>query len=180
MGVTRALYLIDPGTLDVIASYDLPGRAPDPNEPPSNPFQNFSGGAYFYVDHHSRAVIGTADGQFLVIKAKRDSLKLKKSSTSRRGSGPASCSTPGCPAPTGRLWFVTKKNGAVGTLSLRTGTVHVVRLGNGADGEIENSFAVGSHAEAYVATNRRLYRFSHTRRGVPRVVWSVAYPPGGR
>ena len=70
---------------------------------------------------------------------------------------------------------MTKKNGVVGTLDLRTGRSHLVRLGH----EIENSIAVGSHDEAYVATDRRLYRFSHTAAGKPVVDWSVRYRNSG-
>ncbi len=84
----------------------------------------------------------------------------------------------GLPGTDGLLWFVTKKNGVVGTLSLRTGRVRMIRLGNGAEGQIENSIAVGSHGEAYVATNRRLYRLSHERGGLPVVDWSRCLPLG--
>ena len=85
----------------------------------------------------------------------------------------------GLPGSDGLLWFVTKKNGVVGTLNLRTGRVRIIRLGSGSVGQIENSIAVGSHGEAYVATNRKLYRFSHDKKGVPVVDWSIAYPSGG-
>ena len=64
------------------------------------------------------------------------------------------------PDSTGRLWFVAKTDGVVGTIARRTGRIHVMRLGNGSAGEIENSFAVGAHRDVYIATNRRLYRFT--------------------
>ena len=174
VGVTTALFLVDPDTLDVIDSYDLPRPAPQAGVP-SNPFQNFSGGAYFYVDNRDRAVIGAADGRFLVVAEDGDSLVLRKeldlSSKLRDGEVLNS----GLPGTDGLVWFVTKKNGAVGTLDLRTGRSHLVRLGH----EIENSIAVGSHDEAYVATDRRLYRFSHTAAGKPVVDWSVRYRNSG-
>ncbi len=178
IGVTRALYLVDPDTLDVIDSYDLPRPEPTVGVP-SNPFQNFGGGAYFYVDDRDRAVIGTADGHVLVIRTNGDELVLAKDHdlSSRLRDGEVLNS--GLPGTDGLLWFVTKENGAVGTLDLATGDVHIVRLGEGAEGQIENSIAVGSHAEAYVATNRRLYRFSHDRRGRPVVDWQVRYDNSG-
>ncbi len=86
----------------------------------------------------------------------------------------------GLPGTDGLIWFVTKKNGAVGTLDLRTGKSRIVRLGNGADGQIQNSIAVGSNGEAYVATNRKLYRFRHNGHGKPKVVWSVRYDNTGQ
>ena len=179
VGVQLALNLVDPQTLDVIDTYELPRAQPDPSAPPGNPFQNFSGGAYFYVDHHGRAVIGNAEGRFLVIKPKGDVLKLKKTFNLAPLLRQGEVLNSGLPGSDGLMWFVTKKNGVVGTLDLRTGRVRVVRLGSGSVGQIQNSIATGSHGEAYVATNRRLYRFSHTRKGRPVVDWSIAYPSGG-
>jgi hypothetical protein len=179
VGVTRALNLVDPKTLDVIDTYALPGTIADSAGSGSNPFQGFSGGAYFYLDHHDRAVIGAADGKFVVVKVRRDSLVLKKSFDLAPLLQPGETLNSGLPGTDGLVWFVTKKNGGVGTLSLRTGRARMVRLGDGAVGQIENSIAVGSHGEAYVATNRRLYRMSHDRRGRPVVDWSVGYPSGG-
>src|SRR3712207_4465054 len=42
------LRMLDPTTLDEIASFSLPGRQPGP--PTGNPFQDFAGGGYFYLD----------------------------------------------------------------------------------------------------------------------------------
>ena len=152
--MTRGLYLIDPDTLDVIDSYALP-RPQQGAEVPENPFKNFSGGAYFYVDNRDRAVIGTADGHFLVIKADGNTLRLVKDHDLSSKLRPGEVLNSGLPGTDGLLWFVTKKNGGVGTLNLRTGRVRMVRLGDGAEGQIENSIAVGSRDEAYVATNRK-------------------------
>ena len=41
----------------------------------------------------------------------------------------------------------------------------MVRLGHGADGEIENSFATDQHGGVYIATDRKLYRFVAGRGG---------------
>jgi hypothetical protein len=76
----------------------------------------------------------------------------------------------------GRLWFVTKTDGVVGTLDFGTGAIRTMRLGAGTTGEIENSFAVGAQRDVYIATNRKLYRFTAAHGGVPRVQWSVSYP----
>ena len=179
IGVTRALYLVDPDTLDVIDSFPLPRPATTVGVP-SNPFQNFGGGAYFYVDNRDRAVIGTADGHFLVIKADGDTLRQVEDYDISSHLRDGEVLNSGLPGTDGLLWFVTKKNGAVGTLDPDTGAVHIVRLGDGAEGQIENSIAVGAHSEAYIATNRKLYRFSHDRRGRPVVDWSVTYDNSGQ
>jgi hypothetical protein len=87
--------------------------------------------------------------------------------------------TSALPDSNGLLWVVTKTDGVVATLNLQTGLVHSVRLGSGAVGEIENSIAVGTHGDVYIATNRKLYRFGAGSDGAPLVRWSVAYPSGG-
>src|SRR5437764_11885959 len=48
------LVLLDPDTLDLLASFDLPPRVV--NTGSSNPFTDFSGGGYFYLDPADRAV----------------------------------------------------------------------------------------------------------------------------
>ena len=54
------LRLLDPVTLDSLASYALPPRPPGSGAL-GNPFQNFAGGGYFYLDDRGRAVIPTAN-----------------------------------------------------------------------------------------------------------------------
>jgi hypothetical protein len=84
--------------------------------------------------------------------------------------------TSALPDSHGLLWFVARNDGVVGTLSFSTGRVHAIHLGNGAVGEIENSFATDMHGGVYIATNRRLYRFRAGPDGVPKIVWQVTYP----
>ena len=57
----------------------------------------------------------------------------------------------------GLIWFVSKKNGKVGTLDPKTGRIKVMKLGE----EIENSFAVGSDG-VYIVSDKRMYRFKAT------------------
>jgi hypothetical protein len=68
----------------------------------------------------------------------------------------------------------------VGTLDLSTGAVHVIRLGSGSDGEIENSFATDQRGGVYIATNRKLYRFGAGTGGVPKIRWQITYPNSGK
>ena len=58
------LYMFDPATLDVLAQMTLPFVAPPPGQ---DPFQNSSGGTYFYLDRQDRAVIGTADKHVWIV-----------------------------------------------------------------------------------------------------------------
>jgi len=59
------LVLLDPNTLDLLASFDLPPRVV--NTGSSNPFTDFSGGGYFYLDQQDRAVISTTTRHIWVI-----------------------------------------------------------------------------------------------------------------
>ena len=64
VGVQRpTLKLLDPVTLDELASYDLPPRQTSA----AGAFTDFSGGGYFYLDNRDRAVVPTSDRHLLVI-----------------------------------------------------------------------------------------------------------------
>lgn len=178
VGVNRALHLIDPDNLDIIASYPLPGPPPG-SQLNGNIFKNFGGGAYFFLNDEDQAVIGTYDGHFQVIQVNDESLTLVRDYDISHKLREGEVLNSGLPGTDGTIWFVTKKNGAVGTLDLKSGKSRIIRLGNGADGQIQNSIAVGSSNEAYVATNRRMYRFRHNSHGKPKVVWSVTYDNTG-
>ena len=62
---------------------------------------------------------------------------------------------------------------------MRTGAIHSMKLGDGATGEIENSFATDQRGGVYIATNRKLYRFTAGRNGAPKITWQVTYPNSG-
>jgi hypothetical protein len=168
------LYMLDPNTLVVLATFALPPR----RTKPKNLFQDFTGGGYFYLDNHDRVVTSTTTHHIWVIAEnvgapgfhRVHDYDLSHRLTKRENI------TSALPDAHGLLWFVTKTDGVVGTVNRRTGRIHTVRLGRGALGEIENSFATDQSGGVYIATNRKLYRFGADRRGRPRVVWQVAYP----
>ena len=87
--------------------------------------------------------------------------------------------TSALPAQNGLLWIVTKTDGVVLTLNMSTGAIRSMKLGDGATGEIENSFATDQHGGVYIATNRKLYRFTAGRNGAPKITWQVTYPNSG-
>jgi hypothetical protein len=181
IGVWRGLYLIDPKTLDTIAEYRLPSP-PVASRLEGNLFKSFDGGGYFYLDSEDRAVVGTADGHILVVgqNAAHDAFVLVKDIDLSGLLADGEVLNSALPATDGTIWFVAKKNGVVGTLDLSTGHAEVIRLGQGAEGQIENSMAVGSDGEAYIATNRKLYRFEKGPGGVPTIAWEVQYPNSGQ
>jgi hypothetical protein len=171
------LYMFDPKTLDTLATYSLPPR----QSVPTNTFQDFTGGGYFYLDNQDRVVTSTTTKHILVIAetpgAPGFSVVHDYDLTSVIS--PAEKITSALPDSHGLLWFVTKTDGVVGTLNLASGAIHAIHLGSGSNGEIENSFATDQNGGVYIDTNRKLYRFGEGPGGAPRVVWQVTYPNSG-
>jgi hypothetical protein len=171
------LYMFDPNTLETLATFMLPPR----QHPPSNIFQDFTGGGYFYLDNQDRVVAATTTHHIYVIAetpgAPGFTLAHDYSLTPAISS--SEDITSALPDSNGLLWFVTKSDGVVGTLNLATGQIHTMRLGNGSAVEIENSFATDQDGGVYIATNRKLYRFGAGSNGVPQIVWQLTYPNSG-
>jgi hypothetical protein len=172
LGAGPQARVIDPDTLDVLATYDMP-NAPDP--PGTKAYQNFAGGGYFFLDGRDRIWSATKTSHVLILQVARDGRAITKvgdydltgvlKSDERISSA--------LPDFDGRLWFVTRKSGAVGILNTHTRRARVIRLGE----EIQNSFAVDRGA-VYVVSSRRMYRFS-ARHGRPHVDWRARYRNSG-
>jgi hypothetical protein len=173
------LYLLDPNTLATLSTFDLPPRQSLPAG--GSPFQDFGAGGYFYLDAAGEVVTATTTRHILVIAETPDGTgfhQVRDYDLSRVLTASEEI-TSALPDSHGLLWFVAKTDGVVGTLNPSSRAVHVVRVGHGSVGEIENSFATDQHGGAFIASDRRLYRFAAGRGGVPRVTWSVRYPNSG-
>src|SRR5690349_6641408 len=172
LGAGPQARVIDPDTLDVLATYDLP-NAPDP--PGTKAYQNFAGGGYFFLDRRDRIWSATKTGHIFVLQVARDGRAITKVGDYDLSGVLASDERISSALPDfrGRLWFVTRKNGAVGILNTHTRRARVIRLGE----EIQNTFAVDRGA-VYIVSSRRMYRFS-ARRGRPHVDWKVRYRNSG-
>jgi hypothetical protein len=172
------LYMFDPSTLATIATFDLPLRQSLPTG--GSAFQDFTGGGYFYLDGAGRVVTATTTRHIEVIGETADGggFTLVRDYDLSHVLTSSEKITSALPDAHGLLWFVARSEGVVGTIDLAGGAIHVIRLGNGSSGEIENSFAADQTGAVYIATNRRLYRFV-SRRGTPTVTWSVTYPNSG-
>lgn len=168
------LYMFDPNTLETLATFMTPPR----QDVPSNIFQDFTGGGYFYLDNQDRVVAGTTTKHIYVIAETAGSpgftLVHDYSLTGVLNSSEKITSA--LPDSHGLLWFVARNDGVVGTLNLATGKIDAIHLGNGAVGEIENSFATDRNGGVYIATNRKLYRFVSGAAGAPKIVWQISYP----
>jgi hypothetical protein len=161
------LRMLDPHTLDTLASFDLPPRTPTPNT-----FQDFSGGGYFYLDHRDRAVISTSDGHIDVVsETPGPGFHLDRSYSLRPTIASSDKITSALPDFGGRMWFVTL-GGVVGTVDPRSGRVQAHQTHE----EIENSFAVDETGGVFIVSDRAMYRFDPGNGGAPRVTWREVYP----
>jgi len=164
------LVLMDPRTLDVIASMVLPPRVPGAG----SVFSDFAGGGYFYLDHRDRAVLPTTTRHVFVV-AVGDSSFAQERDYDLTGAVPVGDKIiSALPDWSGRLWFASVQ-GVVGTVDPVSGTVHSRALRE----EISNSFAVDDEGGVYVVTQKALYRLDAARDGSPAVTWREEYENSG-
>jgi hypothetical protein len=172
VGLPPQARVIDPDTLEVLASYDLP-TASDP--PGTRQYQNFAGGGYFFLDDRDRIWSATKTSHIFVLQVSPDGRTITKVGDYDLTSVLADDERISSALPDfkGRIWFVSKKGGKVGILKPRTRRIRVKRL----DEDIQNSFTVDKNA-VYIVSSKRMYRFS-ARRGRPRVDWKHTYRSSG-
>jgi hypothetical protein len=165
------LALLDPHTLETLAAMPLPPRNS------TSPFNDFTGGGYFYLDHRDRAVLPTSARHLLVVSTTGDpgfSVDRDYDLSGRIPSSDAIVSV--LPDWAGRIWFVTR-GGVVGTVRRSNGAIRTRRLrGEG----ISNSFAVDETGGVFIVSDQALYRFDARRSGWPRVSWRLRYPDSGK
>jgi hypothetical protein len=172
------LYMFDPNSLATLATFSLPPR----QSLPSNLFQDFTGGGYFYLDDHDQVVTSTTTRHIYVISetpGAQPGFTLAHDYDLSNVLTASEAITSALPDQHGLLWVVSKTDGVVLTMNLHSGAIHSVKLGNGAIGEIENSFATDARGGVYIDTNRKLYRFVAGPGGTPKITWQVTYPNSG-
>ncbi|MCB0869253.1 MAG: hypothetical protein KDB52_00305 [Solirubrobacterales bacterium] len=167
--------IIDPDTLAVLDTFDLPNTDPVGNSPA---YQNFSAGGYFFLNNRDQLVIPTRTNHIFVLGQTPDGSEFQlvkdydltsvvDPETERMNSA--------LPDFQGLIWFVVKQTGEVGTLNTKTGLIRVLRLNEG----IQNSFTVDRGA-IYVVTSKRLYKLGKQKNGKPTVKWKVKYRNDGK
>ncbi|MDQ3728610.1 MAG: hypothetical protein M3355_03360 [Actinomycetota bacterium] len=172
VGLDRpVLTLMDPDTLMPLATYELPPRQPGAG---GNPFTDFSGGGYFYLDDRDRAIMPTTERHVYVI-AERSGPSFERVADYDLNGVLASDDKviSALPDWRGRIWFASVK-GVVGWISPGSGAVHSKDLGE----PIGNSFAVDERGSVYIVTDAALYRLRATR-GKVREQWRRTYPNTG-
>jgi hypothetical protein len=163
------LALLDPDTLETLAAMQLPPRVT------TNPFGDFTGGGYFYLDNLDRAVLPTSQRHVLIASVSGATFSVDRDFDLTGKIAPGDGIVSVLPDWSGRLWFVTR-SGQVGTINRSSGAVRTRRLrGEG----ISNSFAVDETGGVFIVSDRALYRFDAGRAGGPRVTWRLRYPDSG-
>jgi len=174
------LYMFSAKALATLASFSLPPRTPEDILLNPNIFQDFSAGGYFYLDRHDRVVTSTTTQHIYVIaETSGPGFKLAHDYDLTTVLHPDEEIVSQLPDSHGLEWFVARRDGVVGTLNLKSGKVHVVRLGSGTTNEVTKSIATDAHGGVYVDTNQKLYRFVAGRGGAPKITWQVRYPNNG-
>src|SRR5581483_1787834 len=153
------LALLDPRTLEPLATFALP-----PRRPSGNPFSDFSGGGYFYLDNHDRAVIPTSNHRIYVVaeRAGRPGFRLVRQYDLRQHMAADDAIISVLPDWSGRLWFATRE-GEVGTVDPASGAVRAIATGE----PIGNSFAVDETGGVFIVSDAALYRFDAGPGGRP-------------
>jgi hypothetical protein len=178
---TPWLLLLDPNSLDVLARYELPKRHVRALRV-RKAMSDTSGGAYFYLDQHDRAVVGTSAGTIEIIglvgsgadEHFESAERIDLSDELRLPDGSLDKITAVMPDFENNLWFVGR-SGSVGVVTAGR-EVHVQRL---AGEEIENSFSVGPEG-TYIVSDHALYRFGLDADHKPLVTWRERYDRGSR
>jgi hypothetical protein len=165
------LVMFDPHTLAELAVMDLPPRSPSTG----NPFTDFSGGGYFYLDQADRAVIPTTNHQIWVV-GESSGVAGPEFSLGRTYDLSAYMASQedkiisALPDWSGRIWFATTM-GVVGAIDPSSGAVKATDLSEA----IGNSFAVDRTGAVFIVTDRALYRFDAAADGSPSITWRESY-----
>jgi len=177
------LELMDPDTLEELASWNLPAR---PWYFPLQgvlPWKYIGAGMYFYLDERDRAVVPTTRNTVEVVQAppvgsgdgfrRVRTYDLAEAVVAMRWPQRDSVAWV-LPEWNGRRYWYATLRGIVGTVEVESGVVRTLRL----DGEIvENSFAVGEDG-VFIVSDRALYRFAAGDAGEPVVRWRAPYDRG--
>ena len=177
------LELMDPFTLEELASYDLPPRPWYWLLTGIMPWEYIGAGMYFYLDERDRAVVPTTENTIQVVRVPEPGGEFELIREYDLADHVVPRSWPKrdsvawvLPDWSGEQYWYATTGGMVGTVEVESGEIHTLRL----EGEIiENSFAVAEDG-AYILSDRALYRFSQDEHGNIVVDWRTAYDRGPR
>ena len=163
--------LIDPTTLEQIASLDMPPRDLTSG---ANPLSDLCGGTYFYLDRHNHAYVLTTGNELWEVTMGSSGLEHTRTYSPEIPEGDCMIAT--MPDWKGRIFFATK-GGRVGTIAPATGASRIRTFPGEA---IFNSLAADETGAVYVVTDHRLLTLVADSTGYPQLRWSAAYDRGTR
>jgi hypothetical protein len=165
------LAMIDPITLDLLTVFPLPPRIPTPAQG-GNPFTDFSGGGYFYLDDRDRVVIPTTTRHIWVIGHTETEtgpvFQLEADHDVSAAVPPTDGIISALPDWQGHIWYVSG-GGVIGIVH-PSGAMRAVAQGE----RIGNSFAVDETGGVYIVTDAAMYRFDYYA-GWPLLSWREPY-----
>ena len=164
------LVMLDPTTLQTLATYTLPG----PQNVSGDPFLHISGGGYFYLDKKNQVVVPTNTRHVFVIGEGGPSGFTLVSDYDLAGVVPSGVGVlSDLPDWKGHIWFAAE-DGTVGWIDPRGGSIHIRHLNE----QIANSLAVDETGGVYIVTTKALYRLQAVK-GKVKVIWRSKYPNSG-
>jgi hypothetical protein len=174
------LELMDPYTLEELASYDLPPRPWDFFFQGVLPWEYLGAGIYFYLDNQDRAIVPTTKNTIQVVQVPDPEggaeFELVREYDLADYIVPEQEDSVAWVLPewSGECYWYATTAGIVGTVNVDSGEVHTLRL----EGElIENSFAVGEDG-VFIISDRAMYRFSQDSSGDIIIDWRTEYDRG--
>jgi hypothetical protein len=159
-------------TLDLIASYALPGRE---GPAPTNIFNDFTGGGYFFLDNQNHAVVSTNDRKLRVfgLNAGADGFDVLNTYDLTGVLDYGERLSSALPDWNGNYWFISKTKGKVGWINRTSGVIKSITLNE----EIENSFTIGQDG-VYIVSDKAQYKFN-TAGNTVHQIWRTVYPNSG-
>jgi len=174
------LELMDPYTLEELASYDLPPRPWDFFFQGVLPWEYLGAGIYFYLDNQDRAIVPTTKNTLQVVQVPdpegHGEFELVREYDLADYIVPEQEDSVAWVLPewSGECYWYATTAGIVGTVNVDSGEVHTLRL----EGElIENSFAVGEDG-VFIISDQAMYRFSQDSSGDIIIDWRTEYDRG--
>jgi hypothetical protein len=170
----RAVYLLDPDSLEILDAYELPAGT-DPG---------ISGAGYFYLDNQDRMIVPTTNKHIYVFGVEGDPSKFALETDYDLTALPDPCHIISVmPDWNGNQWFITEE-GSVGIVN-ENGTLNTLSLTHVEDGaevqeKIGNSFAVDETGAVFVVSDYALYGLEADTDKLPAILWREEYDRGNR
>ena len=175
------LELMDPQSLEELASHNLPARPWYWLLQGIMPWKYIGAGMYFYLDDQDRAVVPTTRNTIQVVQTPDADEEFELVHEYDLGDYVVPMRWPHrdsvawvLPDWDGNYYWYATTRGMVGTVDIATGKVQARRL---EEEIVENSFAVAEDG-AYILSDRALYRFSQDGTGSITVDWRTEYDRG--